>query len=54
MGYFADVAAALMGRPDTAVTLDEGAASIALVMAIYKSQRDGTRIALPIAKDACF
>jgi predicted dehydrogenase len=54
VGYFADVAAALMGRPDTAVTLDEGAASIALVMAIYKSQRDGTRIALPIAKDACF
>jgi len=51
-GYFAEVAAALTGRPAAAVTLEDGAASIALVTAIYRSQREGVRIALPIMPSA--
>lgn len=51
-GYFADVAAALAGRANTAVTLEDGAASIALVTAIYSSQRAGARVPLPLTPDA--
>lgn len=51
-GYFLDVAAALTGRPNTAVTLDDGAASIALVTAIYRSQREGVYIRVPILPEA--
>lgn len=50
-GYFADIAAALTGRPSTAVGFDDGAASIELVTAIYRSAREGRRIALPLAPD---
>lgn len=53
-GYFADVAAALTGRANTAVTLEDGAASIALVTAIYRSQHEGARIALPILPGTAF
>jgi predicted dehydrogenase len=52
VGYFHDVAEALMGRTNTAVTLEDGAASIALVTAIYTSQRMGGRVTLPILPDA--
>lgn len=47
-GYFADVARALNGAPNSAVTLDDGAASIALVTAIYRAQRTGERVTLPL------
>jgi len=47
-GYLADVAARIEGRPNTAVTLDEGGASIALVTAIYRSARFGERVRLPL------
>lgn len=53
-GYFADVAAALGGGPSGAVTLDDGAASIALVTAIYLSASSGARVHLPLAADAPF
>jgi predicted dehydrogenase len=50
-GFFKDVAASLAGLPNTAVTLEDGAASIALVTAIYHAARQGTRETLPILQD---
>ncbi len=47
-GYFADVAAALQGRANTAVTLEDGAAAIALVTGIYTSARSGVTVSLPL------
>ncbi|ROU03664.1 Gfo/Idh/MocA family protein [Histidinibacterium lentulum] len=47
-GYLADVAARIENRPNTAVTLAEGAASIELVTAIYRSARTGERVRLPL------
>ncbi|MEJ6392065.1 Gfo/Idh/MocA family oxidoreductase [Gymnodinialimonas sp. 2305UL16-5] len=47
-GYFADVAAALAGADNRAVTLEDGAASIELVTAIYHSARTGAQVALPL------
>lgn len=50
-GFLAEVARALTGEANTAVTLGDGAASIELVTAIYASHRSGTRVALPLAQD---
>ncbi|MEM8654727.1 MAG: Gfo/Idh/MocA family oxidoreductase [Pseudomonadota bacterium] len=50
-GFLAEVAKALTGAPHNAVTLADGANSIALVTAIYASARDDTRVTLPLAPD---
>ncbi|MEM7321208.1 MAG: Gfo/Idh/MocA family oxidoreductase, partial [Pseudomonadota bacterium] len=50
-GFFAEVGKALHGRQNAAVTLCEGAASVALVTAIYHSARTGQRVCFPIAPD---
>ena len=49
-GFLTEVAKAVQGQPNDAVTFQDGAASIALVTAIYASHRDGTRISLPLPK----
>lgn len=48
-GFLAAVARALAGQDTSAVTLDEGAASVELVTAIYHAARTGTRVSLPLA-----
>ena len=50
-GYFAALADTLTGRPSKAVTLEEGAASIELVTAIYHAARSGQRVPLPLGPD---
>ncbi|MGZ2259522.1 Gfo/Idh/MocA family protein [Roseobacter sp. A03A-229] len=50
-GFLTAIAQDRAGAPNTAVTLEEGAASIALVTAIYHAARTGTRVALPITPD---
>lgn len=50
-GFLSEVAADRMGQKNDAVSLDEGAASIALVSAIYHAARTGERVHLPIDKD---
>ena len=51
-GFLAQVALAISGEPNRAVTLDEGAASIELVTAIYASHRaGGVPVALPLPED---
>ncbi|MEM6371564.1 MAG: Gfo/Idh/MocA family oxidoreductase [Pseudomonadota bacterium] len=47
-GFLAEVAKALTGAPNTAVTLADGAASIAMVTAIYAAHRSGARVMLPL------
>jgi len=48
-GFLEDVAKALTGQPNRAVTFSDGSASIALVTAIYQAHRTGTRVDLPLA-----
>lgn len=48
-GFLTEVAKALSGAPNRAVTFQDGAASIALITAIYASHRSGARVALPLA-----
>ncbi|QUJ78173.1 Gfo/Idh/MocA family oxidoreductase [Sulfitobacter albidus] len=50
-GFFEQVAHALAGQQNTAVTLDAGAQSIALVTAIYHAARTGERVTLPLPAD---
>ncbi|APX12930.1 Gfo/Idh/MocA family protein [Tateyamaria omphalii] len=50
-GFLSEVGNAIAGMPNTAVTLEDGAASIALVTAIYASHRRGVRVSLPIPAD---
>ncbi len=50
-GFFTEIVNALTGRPDTAVTLEDGVASVALVSAIYHAARTGARVSLPLAPD---
>ena len=50
-GFFAEIAKALDGISNTAVTLDDGAASVALVTAIYHAARTGERVTLPLTPD---
>jgi predicted dehydrogenase len=50
-GFLNEVAKALNDQDNTAVTLADGAASIALVTAIYASDRSGVRVALPLPSD---
>lgn len=47
-GAFAEIAKALRDEDNSAVTLDDGAASVELVTAIYHSAREGTRATLPL------
>lgn len=47
-GFLSHVAKALAGQPSRVVTFEDGAASIALVTAIYQSHRSGTRVELPL------
>lgn len=48
-GFLAQVALALTGQPNRAVTLAEGVQSVALVTAIYHAARTGERVALPLS-----
>lgn len=50
-GFFAEIGKALADQPNAATSLTEGAASVALVTAIYHAARTGERVALPLAKD---
>ena len=47
-GFLTAVADALDGRPDSAVSLADGVASIELATAIYHANRTGARVRLPI------
>ncbi|WP_298841549.1 Gfo/Idh/MocA family oxidoreductase [uncultured Roseobacter sp.] len=47
-GFLKEVAAALSKEPNRAVTLSDGAASVALVTAIYHAARTGDRVSLPL------
>lgn len=47
-GFLAQVALALTGQPNRAVTLAEGVQSVALVTAIYHAARTGERVPLPL------
>ena len=47
-GFFAHIALDLAGRENRAVTLKDGAASVALVTAIYHSARTGRQVKLPL------
>jgi predicted dehydrogenase len=47
-GFFAALADTMAGRASQAVTLDEGAASVELVTAIYHAARTGQRVSLPL------
>ena len=47
-GFFAQIALDLAGRENQAVTFEDGAASVALVTAIYHSARTGRQVALPL------
>ena len=46
-GFFTHIALDLAGRENQAVTLEDGARSVALVTAIYHSARTGLQVALP-------
>ncbi|WP_299293890.1 Gfo/Idh/MocA family oxidoreductase [uncultured Tateyamaria sp.] len=48
VGGLAEIAKALRGEANQAVTFEDGARSIALVTAIYASHRTGARIELPL------
>lgn len=50
-GFLAEVAQSLNGQPNSAVRLTDGAASIALVTAIYASHRSGMPVRLPLDAD---
>lgn len=50
-GFLSEVEKALKGGVNHAVTLADGAESIALVTAIYASHRDSARVELPLAPD---
>ncbi|MEO0659873.1 MAG: gfo/Idh/MocA family oxidoreductase, partial [Pseudomonadota bacterium] len=50
-GFLTEIRRALDGEPNRAVTLDDGAASIALVTAIYASARVGAPVDLPLPHD---
>ncbi len=47
-GYFTEIGKALTGQPNAAVTLQDGAASVALVTAVYHAARTGARVDLPL------
>ena len=50
-GFFAQIAMAITGQVNNAVSLEEGAASIGLVTAIYHSARTGERVTLPLSPE---
>ena len=50
-GFLTEVAKALAGAPNRALTLAHGAASIVLVTAIYASARSGAPVTLPLSPD---
>lgn len=50
-GFLSEVAKAISGQDNRAVTFEDGAASIALVTAIYEAHRSGARVSLPLVAD---
>jgi predicted dehydrogenase len=50
-GFFTEVGKALNGTAHAAVSLEQGAASVALVTAVYHAARTGTRVSLPLPPD---
>ena len=50
-GFLTAIAQDRAGHPNTAVALEDGTASVALVTAIYHAARTGTRVTLPITPD---
>ncbi len=50
-GFLTEAANALQDRPNQAVTLTDGMASIELVTAIYASHRSGQSVSLPLTAD---
>lgn len=50
-GFLNEVARSLAGQPNSAVTFDDGAASVAFVTAIYQAHRTGVRVGLPLVAD---
>ncbi|WP_299685158.1 Gfo/Idh/MocA family oxidoreductase [uncultured Tateyamaria sp.] len=50
-GFLTEAGKAISGQPNHAVTLDDGAASIALVTAIYAAARSGAPVDLPLPPD---
>ena len=50
-GFFTEVGKSINAVPNCAVTLKEGAASVALVTAIYHAARTGERVKLPLLSD---
>jgi predicted dehydrogenase len=49
--FLSEVALSLSGQPNRAVTFEDGAASIALVTAIYHAHRTGQSVTLPLGPD---
>jgi len=47
-GFFTQIGHALKGQPHTSVMLKDGAASVALVTAIYHAARTGARVTFPL------
>lgn len=47
-GFFAELGKALGGLPNASVKLHDGAASVALVTAIYHAARTGSQVSLPL------
>jgi len=50
-GFLSEVAKSLSREPNSAVSLEDGAASIELVTAIYDSHRSGMPVTLPLGSD---
>ena len=50
-GFFTEVGKSINAVPNCAVTLKEGAESVALVTAIYHAARTGERVKLPLLSD---
>ena len=52
VGMFSEIAKDLAGQTNTAVSLQDGYASIELVAAVYSAARSGQRVTLPLSKDS--
>lgn len=50
-GFFTEIAADLSGRQNSAIRLQDGAASIELVTAVYHAARSGRNVRLPLSAD---
>lgn len=50
-GFFEEIAKDLTGKPNTAVSFEDGVQSISLVSAIYQASRTRTQVKLPLSKN---